>query len=76
MEIPPPSEGVNAIGLARRDFSEDAISGLKEAYRTLYKRNLNRTQALQKISGSASAAIPQVAELIAFAASSSRGIIR
>ena len=68
--------GVNATGLARRGFSDDAVRGLKEAYRTIYKRDLNRTQALQELSESPASAVPEVAELITFAASSSRGMIR
>lgn len=68
--------GLNSTGLTRRGFSETAIKGLKEAYRTLYKQDLNRTQAIQELSTSPASEIPEVATLLAFAASSSRGMIR
>ena len=67
--------GVNQVGLSRAGFSHDVIAALKEAYRILYRGNLNVKQAveliLQGIPG-----VAEVAELCAFIESSKRGIIR
>ncbi len=66
---------VNTIGLMRRGFSEEALSALRLSYRLLYLSDLNTTQALVRIREE----VPQteeVARLISFIESSSRGIIK
>ncbi|HSH15881.1 MAG TPA: acyl-ACP--UDP-N-acetylglucosamine O-acyltransferase [Verrucomicrobiae bacterium] len=68
--------GVNATGLIRRGVSEESVNALKRAYRTLYKRQLNLTQALGELRASPEAAVAEVAALLDFATTSSRGIIR
>ncbi|CAN5326610.1 acyl-ACP--UDP-N-acetylglucosamine O-acyltransferase [soil metagenome] len=67
---------VNAVGLQRRGFSEDSVRCVKQAYRTLFKRDLNFTQALDALRAHPSSADPAVSQLIAFVASSERGIVR
>jgi UDP-N-acetylglucosamine acyltransferase len=67
--------GVNAVGLQRRGFTDDDIKSLRLAYRILYDKTLNTTQAVEKIEKDF-ASQPRVAELIAFVRSSQRGIIR
>jgi UDP-N-acetylglucosamine acyltransferase len=42
-------EGINLVGLRRRGFSEELIEEIHEIYRFVYQRNLNTTQALEKI---------------------------
>jgi len=41
--------GPNAVGLARRGFSKEAVAALEKASRLLYHKKLNRTQALAAI---------------------------
>jgi len=67
--------GVNSIGLERAGFSADTIRALKEAYRLLYRGNLNAKQAVEAIR-KVIAGIPEVEELCTFVETSQRGIIR
>lgn len=67
--------GVNNVGLERRGYSPEALKTLKEAYRIIYRLNLNVKQAVteleEKFGDSA-----EVRVLIEFIGSSQRGIIR
>jgi UDP-N-acetylglucosamine acyltransferase len=67
--------GANAIGLARRGFEKPAIEALQTALRILTRAGLNTSQAVERIReevpGSA-----EVEELLAFIASSERGVIK
>jgi UDP-N-acetylglucosamine acyltransferase len=67
--------GVNAIGLERRGFDAEVIRSLKEAYRVLYRSNLNTKQAIEELSKSFGE-VKEVGQLIAFVEGSQRGIIR
>jgi len=67
--------GINQVGLERRGFVAEDTRTLREAYRLLYRSNLNVKQACEKIAGDFSG--PDViARLLAFVESSQRGIIR
>jgi UDP-N-acetylglucosamine acyltransferase len=67
--------GINQVGLERRGFVADDTRTLREAYRLLYRSNLNVKQACEKIQTDFSG--PEViARLLAFVESSHRGIIR
>lgn len=67
--------GINAEGLRRREFSADAVSGLKRAYRTLYRSGLTLDQAKSELAKSAQD-LPELAPLLEFIAAPGRGIIR
>jgi UDP-N-acetylglucosamine acyltransferase len=67
--------GINITGLERRGFSAEVIRTLKEAYRILYRSNLNTKQALEELAHS----FPdsgEIKKLIRFIETSQRGIIR
>lgn len=67
--------GLNVVGLRRRNFEEQTLSILKEAFRILFRSSLNTTQALQKIKNG----LPQIKEighLTQFIELSERGIIK
>ena len=66
--------GPNIIGLARRGFSKEVISRLKEAYRIIYKMNLNVSQAVQKIKSDLEIT-PEIKDVLDFIEKSERGII-
>ena len=67
--------GINQVGLERRGFIAEDTRALREAYRLLYRSNLNVKQACEKIQTDFSG--PDViARLLAFVESSQRGIIR
>ena len=67
--------GVNSIGLRRRNFSNEKISGIQEMYRTIFLSNLNNAQAIEHIEK----AFPPSEEkdnIVRFITSSERGLIK
>ena len=67
--------GINQVGLERRGFSAEDTRVLREAYRLLYRSNLNVKQACEQIaSGLAFSEV--IAHLLSFIEASTRGIIR
>lgn len=67
--------GINQVGLERRGFSAEAVRSLREAYRIIYRANLNTKQALEAIREQIPAN-PQIDALVAFIEASKRGIVR
>jgi UDP-N-acetylglucosamine acyltransferase len=67
--------GINSEGLKRRGFSPETINGLKQAYRTLYRRGLGLEEARRELESQAEDC-PPVREILDFLAKSKRGIIR
>ena len=72
---PAAPHGINTVGLRRRGFSDEAIAGLKRAYRALYRSGLSLTDAMTALEELA-AGIPEVRALPEFLATSERGFIR
>jgi UDP-N-acetylglucosamine acyltransferase len=67
--------GANRVGLERRGFARDAVESLQTAIRLLTRAGLNTSQAIERIQ----AEVPSCAELdelLAFIASSERGVIK
>jgi UDP-N-acetylglucosamine acyltransferase len=67
--------GANRIGLERRGFSSASVEPLQTAFRLLTRSGLNTSQAVARIREE----VPlteEVEELLAFIASSSRGVIK
>lgn len=67
--------GINVEGLRRREFSSAAVTGLRRAYRTLYRSGLTLEQARAELEKQVSET-PEVAPLVAFLAEATRGIVR
>jgi len=67
--------GLNLRGLKRRGFSEASIETLKRAYKILYRSGLRTEEALEKLRGLAPDC-PELDALVAFIATSERGIVR
>ncbi|MCX6259082.1 MAG: acyl-ACP--UDP-N-acetylglucosamine O-acyltransferase [Bacteroidia bacterium] len=68
-------DGINSIGLKRRNFSQEDIEQIHEIYRTLYLKNLNVSQAVSYIESN----LPESrykTEILAFIKNSERGIIK
>ena len=65
--------GLNTVGLRRNGFKPDQRRELKSVYRTLYRSDLNVSQALAKIKLQSSLSAP-VAHLVQFVERSKRGI--
>ncbi len=72
---PAAPHGINTVGLRRRGFTDEAIAGLKRAYRALYRSGLSLTDAMTALEELA-AGIPEVKALPEFLATSERGFIR
>ena len=66
--------GLNTVGLQRNGFPEDVLRELKRAYRLFFRSELNVSQALDKAAHELHM-YPEVEELVAFVANSSRGIV-
>jgi len=67
--------GANSIGLGRRGFDKASIEALQTALRLLTRAGLNTSQAVERIREE----VPATAEvevLLAFIASSERGVIK
>ncbi len=67
--------GINALGLQRKNFSEQAIAELKRAYRILFRSGMNTSEAISRARTMEWNA-PEVDALIGFMESSDRGFIR
>ncbi len=67
--------GLNSVGLARRGFSPDVVVELKRAYRTVYRSELNVTQALERIRTELKP-FSEVTAFVNFIAASERGITK
>jgi len=67
--------GINSVGLERAGFSSETVRALKEAYRLLYRGNLNSKQAVEAIRKEI-LGVAEVEELTVFIETSQRGIIR
>ncbi len=67
--------GINSLGLRRRNFTIDKIEELKEVYRYIYQKGLNRTQAIAAIEAELKDT-PERNEILQFIKGSKRGIIK
>ena len=67
--------GVNFVGLERRGFASDGIRELREAYKLIYRSNLNTSQGLEALRAQF-ASSELVTHLAEFIATSERGIVR
>lgn len=67
--------GLNAVGLKRRSFSNDAVTAIKRAYKLLFQSGLKLADALRQIRGDARPC-PEVERLLVFVESSERGLCR
>ncbi len=65
----------NKVGLERNGFSEDATRCVKEAYRLIYRSELNLQQAVDQIRVDLPDS-PEIQQIVAFVTSSPRGIIK
>lgn len=72
---PAKPHGINAEGLRRRGFSDDAIKLIKRAYKIIYRQNLSMTDARERVLSMAESE-PALHSLLVSLQSSSRGIIR
>lgn len=67
--------GLNSKGLTRRGFSSETISGLRRAYKVLYRQGLTVAAAIEKLA-EMQADFPEIGLLTEFLKRSERGIVR
>jgi UDP-N-acetylglucosamine acyltransferase len=67
--------GANSVGLSRRGFEKSVIESLQTAFRLLTRAGLNTSQAVERIREETPASA-EVEELLAFIASSERGVVK
>ncbi len=73
--IPVVYQGINYVGLKRREFSKESIDEIHNIYRIIYQEKYNTSQALEYIEKNLDRS--QVKdEILAFIKSSKRGIIK
>jgi UDP-N-acetylglucosamine acyltransferase len=65
----------NKVGLQRHGFSEEEVAAVRRIHRHLYGAGLNRTQALERVSGDDSIPGPLKEELFQFRDRCSRGML-
>ena len=68
-------KGINSEGLKRRGFSPEAISAVKQAYKTLFRNGLTLEQARVELLDQA-LTHPERQLILDFLAKATRGIIR
>jgi len=68
-------EGVNSIGLRRRNFSSEKIAEIQEIYRTMYVRGLNNAKAISHLEANMPAT-PERDEILLFIKQSDRGVMK
>lgn len=67
--------GVNVVGLERAGFGPETARALREAYRIVYRSNLNTAQAVERLTAELGE-WPEVRALVGFITTSKRGIVR
>ena len=67
--------GINKVGMERHGRGPETLRAMKEAYRFLYRSDLNVAQAVERMR-SELPDIPEIEHLIAFVTQSARGIIK
>jgi UDP-N-acetylglucosamine acyltransferase len=65
--------GLNSVGLSRKGFSDEQISGLKKIYRHFYRKKLNVSQALDSLPEDLS---NEAQEFVDFVKNAERGITK
>lgn len=66
--------GINVIGMRRQKFGPEVRSAIKQAYKIIYRTELNITQALEQIEKEIHPH-PEINELVEFYRTSKRGVV-
>jgi UDP-N-acetylglucosamine acyltransferase len=71
---PAKSRTINKIGLERSGFTQEQISAIRNVYRLFYKKQLNRSQAIEALKETDLLNVGEVKHFCSFIESSERGI--
>ncbi|NLB35192.1 MAG: acyl-ACP--UDP-N-acetylglucosamine O-acyltransferase [Elusimicrobia bacterium] len=66
--------GINSVGLKRRNFSEDEIAAISQAYRILFRSKMNISQALEVLESDPIMESENVKWMVRFVRASKRGV--
>ena len=66
---------INQIGLERAGTAPEAMRAIKDAFRILYRSDLNTAQALERMQTELGA-WPEIQQVVEFVSASKRGITR
>ena len=66
---------INQVGLERAGIEKTTVRAIKDAFRILYRSDLNTAQALERMRAELGE-LPEIQQIIVFVASSKRGIVR
>lgn len=66
---------INQIGMERAGLSPETVRAVKDAFRLLYRAELNTAQALERMAAELPG-VPEVGQIVEFTQASTRGIIR
>ena len=72
---PPSPRGINSEGLKRRDFSEEQIRNIKNAFKIVYRKGLKLNEAIDELTGLLDAQ-PELGLFIESLNTSERGLLR
>jgi len=67
--------GLNSVGLRRRGFTREAIHSIEQAFKILFHRKLNTTQAVERIHSEMDI-VPEVQVILDFIERSTRGLTK
>jgi UDP-N-acetylglucosamine acyltransferase len=67
--------GINLVGLKRRNFSDETLRDIKQAYKLMFRSNLRQEEALERITAEISDA-PEIRLFVDFIRASERGVAR
>lgn len=73
--IPVAYIGINAVGLRRRNFTNEIINEIQEIYRVIYNKGMNNSQAIEYLQNNYQP-FEERDEIIKFFETSKRGIIK
>jgi UDP-N-acetylglucosamine acyltransferase len=68
--------GVNVVNLQRNNFPTEVITGLRKAYKVLFRSHLTMEEAVKKVHEDPIYALPEVKHMVDFIRESKRGVTR
>jgi UDP-N-acetylglucosamine acyltransferase len=68
--------GINVVNLQRNKVPEEVISGLRKAYRVLFRSHLTMEEAVKKVHEDPVYALPEVRHMVDFIQGTKRGVTR
>jgi UDP-N-acetylglucosamine acyltransferase len=68
--------GINVLNLQRNGMPEEVITGLRRAYKLLFRSHLTMEEAIQKVQDDPVSSLPEVRHMLDFIRGTKRGITR